>query len=80
MTFCLVTAVNFAGNISNVQIHDADITYSVLSLFAKQLPLSHDSVSGKIYLEVQDESSFYFFINILVNSFRFSLKNTEIEQ
>ena len=80
MTFCLVTAVNFAGNISNVQIHDADITYSVLSLFAKQLPLSHDSVSDKIYQEVQDESSFYFFINILVNSFRFSLKNTEIEQ
>ena len=80
MTFCLVTAVNFAGNISNVQIHDADITYSVLSLFVKQLPLSHDSVSDKIYQEVQDESSFYFFINILVNSFRFSLKNTEIEQ
>lgn len=80
MTFCLVTAVNFAGNISNVQIHDADITYSVLSLFVKQLPLSHDSVSDKIYQEVQDESSFYFFINILVNSFRFSLKNTEIQQ
>lgn len=80
MTFCLVTAVNFAGNISNVLIHDADITYSVLSLFVKQLPLSHDSVSDKIYQEVQDESSFYFFINILVNSFRFSLKNTEIQQ
>ena len=61
-------------------IHDADITYSVLSLFVKQLPLSHDSVSDKIYQEVQDESSFYFFINILVNSFRFSLKNTEIQQ
>ena len=72
MTFCLVTAVNFAGNISNVQIHDADITFSILSLFAKQLPLSHDSVSDKIYQEVQDESSFY--------SFRFSLKNTEIQQ